>query len=229
MTGAKQFSFDPSEFAGKRALVTGGTKGIGSAIARRLVAGGATVVTTARTAARERDPRELFFAADLTTRDGAETVLGEVKSRLGGVDILVHNLGGSSAPSGGVLALTDEDWQDALGINLMAAVRLEQPSSAVRQPPQCAAEVAGGVALGGIRPEHPRDVGTQQRTIAKCQEREEALCRQREERAWERRRGRSAKRSCCWCRSRWRRGSCSLRCWRGWKKRATTKSRWCWR
>ncbi|PYV40853.1 MAG: short-chain dehydrogenase [Acidobacteria bacterium] len=126
MTGAKQFSFDPSEFAGKRALVTGGTKGIGSAIARRLVAGGATVVTTARTAARERDPRELFFAADLTTRDGAETVLGEVKSRLGGVDILVHNLGGSSAPSGGVLALTDEDWQDALGINLMAAVRLDR-------------------------------------------------------------------------------------------------------
>src|SRR5207247_10055073 len=82
--------------------------------------------TTARTAARERDPRELFFAADLTTRDGAETVLGEVKSRLGGVDILVHNLGGSSAPSGGVLALTDEDWQDALGINLMAAVRLDR-------------------------------------------------------------------------------------------------------
>src|SRR5439155_1288276 len=138
MTGAKQFSFDPSEFAGKRALVTGGTKGIGSAIARRLVAGGATAVTTARTAARERDPRELFFAADLTTRDGAETVLGEVESRLGGADIRVHNLGGSSAPSGGVLALTDADGARQGLMDSLGAIRLGRPA----RPEEVAESVA---------------------------------------------------------------------------------------
>jgi NAD(P)-dependent dehydrogenase (short-subunit alcohol dehydrogenase family) len=42
------FSTDPTEFAGERALVTGGTKGMGEAIVRRLGAGGATVMTTAR-------------------------------------------------------------------------------------------------------------------------------------------------------------------------------------
>ena len=126
MTETRPFSFDPAEFSGKRALVTGGTRGIGGAIARRLGAGGATVVTTARTPAREPDSRQFFVTADLTTRGGVDAVLGEIESRLGGVDIIVHNLGGSSAPGGGVLALTDRDWQDAIDINLMAAVRLDR-------------------------------------------------------------------------------------------------------
>jgi len=43
--------------------------------------------------------------------------------RLDGVDILVNNFGGSSAPSGGVLALTDADWQQTFRTNLFAAVR----------------------------------------------------------------------------------------------------------
>jgi NAD(P)-dependent dehydrogenase (short-subunit alcohol dehydrogenase family) len=48
MIAASSFAIDPHEFAGKLALVTGGTKGMGEAIVRRLVAGGATVATTAR-------------------------------------------------------------------------------------------------------------------------------------------------------------------------------------
>ena len=126
MTAATPFSVDPAEFAGKRALVTGGTKGMGEAIVRRLAAGGAMVATTARSPLPESQTVELFVQADISTREGVDKVVREVLDRLGGVDILVNNVGGSSAPSGGVLALGDEDWQDTINANLFAAVRLDR-------------------------------------------------------------------------------------------------------
>lgn len=126
MTAATQFSFDPTEFAGKCALVTGGTKGMGEAIVRRLAAGGATVATTARSPLPESLAVALFVQADISTREGVDTVARAVLDRLGGVDILVNNVGGSSAPSGGVLALGDEDWRDTINANLFAAVRLDR-------------------------------------------------------------------------------------------------------
>src|SRR5881296_4668859 len=126
MSEATHFSFDPTEFAGKRTLVTGGTKGMGEAIVRRLAAGGATVATTARSPASEGQAAELFVQADISTRDGVDKVIREVLDHLGGVDILVNNVGGSSAPSGGVLALGDDDWRRALDTNLLAAVRLDR-------------------------------------------------------------------------------------------------------
>src|SRR6266446_5621711 len=115
-----------TEFRGKRALVTGGTKGMGEAIAERLRSSGATVVTTARSAPANLPEPGLFVRADISTPDGAERVVSYVRDRLGGVDILVNNVGGSSAPGGGFAALTDEDWQDALDANLLAAVRLDR-------------------------------------------------------------------------------------------------------
>jgi NAD(P)-dependent dehydrogenase (short-subunit alcohol dehydrogenase family) len=126
MTEATHVSLDPTEFAGKRALVTGGTKGMGEAIVRRLAAGGARVATTARSPLPEGLAVELFVSADIGTREGVDKVTRDVLDRLGGVDILVNNVGGSSAPSGGVLALGDEDWQDAINTNLFAAVRLDR-------------------------------------------------------------------------------------------------------
>jgi NAD(P)-dependent dehydrogenase (short-subunit alcohol dehydrogenase family) len=110
---------------GRRALVTGGTKGIGAAIARRLADGGATVLVTARSEPNGGDP-ELFIAADLSTPDGAATVAAEALGRLGGIDILVNNVGGSGAPVGGFAALSEADWAEALNINLLAAVRLDR-------------------------------------------------------------------------------------------------------
>src|ERR1700730_11679786 len=126
MSGATHFSVDPTEFAGKRVLVTGGTKGMGEAIVQRLAAGGATVATTARSPLPETQTVELFVQADISTREGVDKVVREVVARLGGVDILVNNVGGSSAPSGGVLALGDEDWQHTINANLFAAVRLDR-------------------------------------------------------------------------------------------------------
>jgi NAD(P)-dependent dehydrogenase (short-subunit alcohol dehydrogenase family) len=114
------------EFTGKRALVTGGTRGMGEAIARRLRDAGAKVVTTARSGPRDGLEPGLFVEADLSTADGAEKVVRHVRDLLGGVDVLVNNVGGSSAPAGGFAALTDGDWQDALNTNLLAAVRLDR-------------------------------------------------------------------------------------------------------
>jgi NAD(P)-dependent dehydrogenase (short-subunit alcohol dehydrogenase family) len=115
-----------TEFTGKRALVTGGTRGIGEAIVQRLRGAGATVVTTARSIPEGLLQPDLFVAADVTTADGAEKVVTAVRDRLGGIDILIHNVGGSSAPGGGFAALTDDEWQRALNGNLLSAVRLDR-------------------------------------------------------------------------------------------------------
>jgi NAD(P)-dependent dehydrogenase (short-subunit alcohol dehydrogenase family) len=115
-----------SEFRGKRALVTGATRGVGDAITRRLREGGATVFVTARRMPEEFAHPELFLAADLATAEGIAALAAAVLERMGGIDILVDNLGGSSAPAGGFSALTDEEWGKALAANLLAAVRLDR-------------------------------------------------------------------------------------------------------
>ena len=117
---------DPNELSDKRALVTGGTKGMGEAIVNRLKKAGAKVITTARSKPSELESPDLFIQADISTPDGVEKVVKEVLSRFGGVDILINNVGGSSAPSGGVLALSDDDWQQTFNANLFAAVRLDR-------------------------------------------------------------------------------------------------------
>jgi len=117
---------ESNEFSGKRVLVTGGTKGMGEAIVKRLRRSGATVITTARTKPGELESPELFIQSDISTPQGVEKVVKELFARLGGVDILINNVGGSSAPSGGALALSDEDWQQTFNANLFAAVRLDR-------------------------------------------------------------------------------------------------------
>ncbi|MFI9392663.1 SDR family oxidoreductase [Streptomyces bauhiniae] len=110
---------------GRRALVTGGTRGVGAAVARRLAQADATVLVTSRH--RPDDiSADTFIAADLSTPEGAATVVAETLDRLGGIDILVSNIGGSEAPSGGYAALSDDDWVRELNTNLLAAVRLDR-------------------------------------------------------------------------------------------------------
>lgn len=110
---------------GKRALITAGTKGAGAATVDLFRALGARVLTTAR-ARPEEMPEELFVAADLTTEAGCARVAEATHRRLGGVDIIVHMLGGSSAPGGGFAALTDALWQQELDLNLLPSVRLDR-------------------------------------------------------------------------------------------------------
>src|SRR3989441_4588864 len=122
---ASKVPYDANEFTGKRILVTGGTRGIGEAIVNRLVRGGGTVLATARTIPVGGNP-EQFIQADVSTRAGADHVIKTTFDRLGGLDILINSVGGSSAPGGGVLALTDDIWQQEFELNLFSAVRLDR-------------------------------------------------------------------------------------------------------
>ncbi|MGE7992992.1 SDR family oxidoreductase [Pseudomonas sp. NPDC089554] len=109
----------------KRVLVTGGSKGLGRATVELFEALGAQVLTCARQRPADM-PSARFVEADLTTLQGCEALAGEVQRQLGGVDVVVHVLGGSSAPGGGVLALDEEQWRNELDLNLFPAVRLDR-------------------------------------------------------------------------------------------------------
>src|SRR6266446_1714665 len=76
---------ETTEFKGRRILVTGGTRGIGEAIVKRLVRGGGDVVATARSVSPET-AADRFVQADLSTREAIETVLKAVTDRLKGLD-----------------------------------------------------------------------------------------------------------------------------------------------
>ena len=125
MTTSSNTTPEPNEFDGKRVLVTGGTKGAGKAIAERFQRGGATVIITARSAPEEKNDNH-FIQADVSTPEGTTKVISEILNRFHGIDIIIHNVGGSSAPSGGFITVTDEIWQQNINENLFPAVRLDR-------------------------------------------------------------------------------------------------------
>ncbi|MET2831941.1 SDR family oxidoreductase [Mesorhizobium shangrilense] len=125
MSTQRTFVIDDQEFAGQRVLVTGGTKGAGAAIVERLSTAGALVLTTARSKPDGANDA-LFVQADIATPEGTATVARGVVERLGGIDVIVHSVGGSKSPGGGFAELTEDIWQEELNLNLMAAVRLDR-------------------------------------------------------------------------------------------------------
>jgi NAD(P)-dependent dehydrogenase (short-subunit alcohol dehydrogenase family) len=114
------------ELQGKRALVTGGTKGVGAAVVEAFRQAGATVLTTARSQPENIENADWFVTADVATAEGCAEVAAAVRDRLGGTDIIVHVVGGSSAPAGGFAVLDDDEWNKALNQNLLAAVRIDR-------------------------------------------------------------------------------------------------------
>jgi 3-oxoacyl-[acyl-carrier protein] reductase len=115
----------------KCALVTGGARGIGRAIATSLLAEGARIAFCSRSPEPVReterqlreaagDERVFGFPADVATAEGATRFVADAAAALGGVDLLVANVGGSAG--GWLEESTHEDWQRTFALNLFHAV-----------------------------------------------------------------------------------------------------------
>jgi NAD(P)-dependent dehydrogenase (short-subunit alcohol dehydrogenase family) len=113
-----------NELSGRRALITGGTRGIGAAIAQRLLDAGAKVVVAARTRNDHTPAAAKFVAGDITTSEGVEAIATKAIAALGGLDILVNNAGGGRAFLEGSWTIPDKEWHDSLALNFFAAIRL---------------------------------------------------------------------------------------------------------
>ena len=122
---------DQFRIDGKVALVTGGTKGIGGAIARALAEAGADVAVVSRQgdpeiekAIRTTGKRYLHYPADLTKRNETKAVIPAIFEKMGHLDILVNNAG--ICPRAPVLDFSEADWDATLEINLTANFILSQ-------------------------------------------------------------------------------------------------------
>ncbi|KDN24046.1 SDR family oxidoreductase [Amycolatopsis rifamycinica] len=117
---------DRDRLDGRRALVTGGSKGSGKAVAERLREMGADVYVTARTMPDGYEHPDRFIEADVTTIEGTDAVAARIAEAGGALDILVHVVGGASTPAGGFAVITDDQWLTELNLNFLGAVRLDR-------------------------------------------------------------------------------------------------------
>ena len=113
------------DLKGKRALVTGSSRGIGKAIAEKLIAQGAEVIISGSNAETlEKVKTEIgaagYIAADLSSNEGVDNLIAEA----GSVDILVNNAG--ITKDGVFMRMSDEAWDDVLQVNMKASIRLTQ-------------------------------------------------------------------------------------------------------
>ena len=114
--------------SGRAAIVTGATRGIGLATARRLLVEGASVLLVGRDAetlertADDLGGRVAIAAADITSRHAGERIVDAALQRFGRVDILVNNAGTSENKP--LAELTDEDWERQWELNVMGPMRL---------------------------------------------------------------------------------------------------------
>jgi NAD(P)-dependent dehydrogenase (short-subunit alcohol dehydrogenase family) len=154
---------DRDRLDGRRALVTGGSKGSGRAVVARLRDLGADVWTTARTMPEGYERPDRFIAADASTAEGVDVVAGRIAEG-GALDILVHVVGGSSTPAGGFAVISDEQWLRELSLNLLGAVRLD------RALVPAMLEAGAGVVLhvGSIQREMPLNEATLPYAAAKA-------------------------------------------------------------
>ena len=144
---------------GKVALVTGGSKGIGKAVARMLADEGARIAICARTEAPLRAAADEIakatgadvhaIVADLTRAGDAKRAVDETVARFGRIDILVNNAG--SAPGGVLLDLNEDDWEKALQLKFMGFVRCTKTAIA-HMVKQGGDRIVNVVGNDGVKP-----------------------------------------------------------------------------
>lgn len=136
--------FDGREFAGRRALVTGGASGIGAAIAARLTAGGARVAVLDRQVDGVPSA-QLGVRADVTDDAVVRSAVGSAVEQLGGLDILVNNAG--IGAQGGIEDNDDDEWHRVLDVNLLGMVRVTRAAlPALRESDAAAIVNTGSIA-----------------------------------------------------------------------------------
>jgi len=132
----------------KVVVVTGASRGIGLATSQAFAAAGAFVIAGARHNTPELQALEAagsatFVAADLSTPDGPRALIAAAVER-GGVDVLVNNAGAVTPRFDGILSVTDEDWDAALSLNFLSAVRATREAI-----PHMLARGAGSIVMIG--------------------------------------------------------------------------------
>ena len=118
------------QLTGKTAVVTGGSKGIGLAIVRTLLDEGMRVVTGSRSITAELEETAAFpVAVDLSTPDGPQRLIDEAVAQLGGIDVLVNNVGVGDHDSfakgalNDVLTLPESAWEHSFNLHFYSALR----------------------------------------------------------------------------------------------------------
>jgi len=142
------------DFAGKVALVTGGSRGVGRGIAERFLTAGAEVVICGRTAP-ESPPAAggrsaVFVAADVRELEQVERLVAATVERFGRLDVLVANAGG--APAVDAATVSPRFHEKIIQLNLISPLHCAQRANAVMQKQEDGGVIIFVTSVSGMRP-----------------------------------------------------------------------------
>jgi NAD(P)-dependent dehydrogenase (short-subunit alcohol dehydrogenase family) len=154
------------DFSGRAVLVTGGTRGIGAAIARAFLEAGAAVVVCGRgepaspPGAGGRTAR--FVAADVREADAARALVERAAALMGRLDVLVNNAGGS--PDADAATVSPRFVERVVQLNLLAPFYVAQPANTIMQGQRTGGAIINIGSVSGADPQP----GTAAYTAAKA-------------------------------------------------------------